>query len=173
MTLFRVITRRAKSGNIILEIPEKEHADHLAEVLKTIPNEAEGVRRPSSSIPLIFIDEAELYSALVELDGDLKDASDFTIREERTEIRTAIIRVPLKAGTKLIHTKWIKVGWAYTRIKEFNASEQACNKCREKEHSIRECTGHEKRKCYRCKEIGHTITNCNIPDGRVGPKPNP
>jgi len=55
MTLFRVITRRAKSGNIILEIPEKEHADHLAEVLKTIPNEAEGIRRPSSSIPLIFI----------------------------------------------------------------------------------------------------------------------
>jgi hypothetical protein len=99
---YDIITRKAKSGNIILEIPEKEHADHLAEVLKTRMGEAAGVRRPSPSIPLVFIgiedsiDEAELKSALVELDGDLKDASDFTIREGRTGIRTAIIRVPLK-----------------------------------------------------------------------------
>ncbi|XP_050065625.1 uncharacterized protein LOC126554613 [Aphis gossypii] len=176
---YDIITRRAKSGKIILEIPEKEHADHLAEVLKIRMGEAAGVRRPSPSIPLIFIgiedslDEAELKSALVELDGDLKDASDFTIREGRTGIRTAIIRVPLKAGTKLIHAKRIKVGWAYCRIKEFDAREQACNRCREKGHTVRECTGPEKRKCYRCKEIGHTIANCNKPDGRVGPKPNP
>lgn len=114
----------------------------------------------------------ELKSALVKLDSDLKDASNFTIREGRTGIRTAIIRVPLKAGIKLIRTKWIKVGWAYCRIKELDAREQACNKCREKGHSIRECTGPEKRKCFRCEEIGHTIANCNKPDGRARPKPN-
>lgn len=176
---YDIITRRAKSGNIILEIPEKEHADHLAEVLKTRMGEAAGVRRPSPSIPLIFIgiedsiDEVELKRALVELDGDLKDASDFTIREGRTGIRTAIIRVPLKAGTKLIHTKRIKVGWAYCRIKEFDVREQACNKCREKGHVTRECTGPEKRKCFRCREIGHMIANCNKPNGRGGLKPNP
>lgn len=173
---YDITTRRAKSGNIILEIPEKEHADHLAEVLKSRMGESVGVRRPSPSIPLIFIgiedsvDESELQSTLVALDGDLKDASNFTIREGGTGTRTAIIRVPLKAGTKLINAKRIKVGWSYCRIKEFNVREQTCNKCREKGHSIRECTGLEKRKCFRCKETGHTIANCKQPDDRVGLK---
>lgn len=167
---YDIITRRAKSGNIILEIPKKEQADHVAEVLKMRMGETTGIRRPSPSIPLIFIgiedsvDESELKCALVNLDDDLKSVSGFTIREGKNGTRTAIIRVPFKAGTKLIHAKRIKVGWAYCRIKEFDYREQACNKCREKGHLARDCTGPEMRKCFRCKEIGHVIANCKQPD---------
>lgn len=123
---YDITTRRAKSGNIILEIPGKEQADHLAEVLKTRIGETVGIRRPSPSIPLILlgiedsVDESELKGALVTFDGDLKDASDFIIREGRNGTKTAVIRVLLKAGTKLIYAKRIKVGWAYCRIKEFD-----------------------------------------------------
>lgn len=166
---YDITTRRAKSGNIVLEIPEKEHADHLAEVLKTRMGEAAGVRRPSPSIPLIFIgiedsvDESEFKSTLVALEGDLKEASNFTIREGRTGTRTTIIRVSLKAGTKLIQAKRIKVGWTSCRIKEFNAREQACSMCREKGHSIRECNGPENRKCFRYKETSHISPIVYIP----------
>lgn len=171
---YDITTRRAKSGNIVLEIPEKEHADHLAGVLKTRMGELAGVRRPTPSIPLICIgieysvDESEFKIALNAFDGDLKEVSNFTIREGRTGTRTAIIKVPLQAGTKLLQAKRIKDGWSYYRIKEFNSREQLCKKCREKGHSTRECSGPEKRKCFRCREIGHIIANCIQLDDRIG-----
>jgi len=88
---YDITTRRAKSGNIILEIPVKGHAGHLVKVLKIRMGEVVGIRRPSLSIALIIIgiedsvDESELKSALVALDSDFKDDCNFTIWEGRLE----------------------------------------------------------------------------------------
>lgn len=75
---FEISTRRARSGNLILETDLKEHADNLASVLKQRFGESRNVRRPSPSVALILIgiedsfDEKELARTLVEHDPDLK-----------------------------------------------------------------------------------------------------
>lgn len=101
---YDITTRRAKSGNIILEIPEKEHVDHLAEVLKIMvfENGRRKVSIPEHTNNFHFIgiedsvNETELKSAPIALDDDHRDATDILIHKGRIIIRTAIIRVPLK-----------------------------------------------------------------------------
>lgn len=125
-----------------------------------------GIRRPSPTV-LIFImgieesvEENELRGALVVFDEELKSIRNVVIRETRSGLRTAVIRVSARAGRRLIEEKRIKIGWGMCRIKEFDAREQACNKCREKGHVAKDCSGVEKRKCFRCKEVGHLVGNC-------------
>jgi len=45
-----IITRRAKSGNIILEIPEKDHADNLASALRARLGEKSASDAPSQAL---------------------------------------------------------------------------------------------------------------------------
>lgn len=163
-----IITRKAKSGNVILEIPNKEQADSLAELLKGVPELGDtNIRRPAQTIPLFFmgieesVDESELRSALEAFDDELKGINNIVIRENSSGLRTAVIRVPWRAGRRLINAKRIKIGWGMCRIKEFDAREQACNKCREKGHFAKDCLGAERRRCFNCKEMGHLIANCN------------
>lgn len=93
-------TRRAKSGNMIREIPNKEKADNLADILRHRMGETLKIRRPSPSIPLIFIgiedsvEPDELKSILTTFDERLNGMSNFTIRENKSGVRTAVIRVP-------------------------------------------------------------------------------
>lgn len=53
---FEITTRKAKSGNFILEIPSKEQADSLAELLKWKLGETTSIRRPSPTV-LLFLME--------------------------------------------------------------------------------------------------------------------
>jgi hypothetical protein len=159
------MTRRSKSGNIILETPNIEQADSLAELLKGKLRDT-NIRRPAQTIPLFFmgieesVDESELKGALEAFDDGLKSINNIVIRENRNGLRTAVIRVPWRAGRRLINAKKIKIGWGMCRIKEFDAHEQACNKCREKGHFAKDCLGAERRKCFNFKEMGHLIANC-------------
>ncbi|KAL4104767.1 hypothetical protein QTP88_020043 [Uroleucon formosanum] len=65
-----IITRKAKSGNMILVTSDKEKADNLANILRRKFGESKGVRRPSLSIALLFIgiedsvDDSELKHIL-------------------------------------------------------------------------------------------------------------
>lgn len=67
---YNLTTRRAKSGNIILEIPNKEQADSLAELLKERLEETTNIRRSSPTVPLFLmeiedsVEENELREAL-------------------------------------------------------------------------------------------------------------
>jgi hypothetical protein len=60
-----IMTRRSKSGNIILETPNIEQTDSLAELLKGKLGDT-NIRRPAQTIPLFFmgieesVDESEL-----------------------------------------------------------------------------------------------------------------
>lgn len=110
------------------------------------------------------VEENELREALEAYDIQLKDTNNVVIREGRNGLRTAIIRAPIRAGRRLIDLKRIKIGWGMCRIKEFDTREQACNKCREKGHTAKNCSGTERRKCFRCKETGNLIANCKTRD---------
>lgn len=74
---FDITTRRSTSGNVILEVLEKENADNLAETLRRKFGFSKGVRRPVPSISLILIgiedsvDEEELGGALESHDSEL------------------------------------------------------------------------------------------------------
>lgn len=92
------------------------------------------------------VEENELREALEAYDIQLKDIKDIVIREGRNGLRTAVIRAPIRAGRRLIDLKRIKIGWGMCRIKEFDAREQACNKCREKGHFAKNCSGTERKK---------------------------
>ncbi|KAL4100909.1 hypothetical protein QTP88_020934 [Uroleucon formosanum] len=88
-------TRRAKSGNVILETANKEQADSVAELLKIRLGETMGIRRPSPTV-LIFlmgikesVEENELRGALEVFDEELKSIRNVVIRETRSGLRTA------------------------------------------------------------------------------------
>jgi len=164
---FDITTRRAKSGNLILETNLKEHADDLASVLKRRLGESRAFRRPSPSVALLLIgvedsvDEKELARTLLEHDPDLKTSNDLKIQEGKNGVRTAIVRVPMIPGRNLARMKKLKVGWATCRIKEL-ASRKGCAKCSASDHATSKCKGEEKRKCFRCKAVGHLIASCML-----------
>jgi len=85
------------------------------------------------------VEETELRETLEAFDIDFKEVKNVAIRESRNGLRTAIIRAPQKAGRRLIDLIKLKIGWGMCRIKEFDTREQACNKCREKGHSTKDC----------------------------------
>jgi len=87
------------------------------------------------------------------------------IRQGKSGIRSAVVRVPIRAGLKLTEARKIKIGWAVCRIREFDDRALACNKCKEKGHSASACAGVEKRRCFRCKESGHLVAVCPSPAG--------
>jgi hypothetical protein len=165
---FIISTRRAKSGNLVLETNTKEHADDLASALKRQLGETRNIRRPSPSVALLLIDiedsvdEKELIKTLIEHDPELKVSNDLKIREGRNGVRTTIVRVPLTPGLKLARLKKLRVGWATCRIKEL-ASKPGCAKCSAAGHATSECKGEETRKCFRCKAVGHLIATCTLP----------
>ena len=165
-----VSARRAKSGNIVIEISGKEEADNLAGVLKAKMGSSVEVRRPSPSVSLRLtgiedsIDEAELKSALTRFDGDLKDVRDIRISEGKNGVRYTTVRAPIRAGLRLIEARKIKVGWAVCRVREIVRETGRCDKCKEHGHTSKACTGPERRKCFRCQATGHLIAECSERD---------
>lgn len=107
----------------------------------------------------------------VSFNKDLSNPKDLPIRESRGGIRSAIARVPLGAGLKLLEARRLKVGWALCRIKEFDVQAQMCNKCREKGHFAKTCSGKEKRSCFRCRKVGHLIAECREQGGSAPEEP--
>lgn len=103
-----IMTRRSKSGNIILETLNTEQADALAELLKGKVGYA-SIRRPAQTIPLFFmgikesVDESELRGALEAFDDEFKSINNIFIRKNSSGLRTAVIRVPWRAGRRLIN----------------------------------------------------------------------
>jgi len=162
---FEITPRRTKAGNLVLETKEKSNADALASALKRRFGESRKVRRPSPSVALIIIgiedsiDESELLSIIEGHDPDLKVSNEIKIREAPNGVRTAIIRVPVSPGLKLVHLKKLKVGWSKCRIKEL-APKQGCARCSASDHATRECVAEDTRRCFRCKEVGHLMASC-------------
>lgn len=111
---YDITTRKAKSGNMILELPNKEQADSVAEILKTNLVEITGIRRPSPTVTLFLmgieesVEKIELRKALEAFDDELKSIKQVVIRETRSGLRTAIVRAPLRAGCKLVDGKRLK-----------------------------------------------------------------
>lgn len=157
--------RTVKSGNFILEISDKEQADSLAAILKIRLSDTI-IRSPAQTIPLFLmeikdsIDEFELRGVLEAFNGELNCINIRVIRKNRSGLRTAVIRAPLRVGCRLINVRRIKIGRGVCRIKKFDAREQACNKCREISHFAKDCIGVDRRKCFNCRETGHLIANC-------------
>jgi len=166
---FEITTRRTKTGNLVLETSSKDHADNLASALARYFGDIRRVRRPSLSVALLLIgvedsvDESVLTSTLEAHDPELKPTNEVRIREGRNGVRTAIVRVPLQAGYRLIDAKRLKVGWGYCRIKDFDAKVRACNKCKTVGHSSNSCPGPERRSCFQCRVSGHLIAACSRP----------
>jgi len=163
---FDIPSRRPKSGNLILETRDKEHADKLANVLKRKFRDSKGIRWPSLSTALLLIsiedsvDPAELKSVLEAHDSGLKLSNEIVIREGANGVRTTIVRVPLAPSPKLARLKKIRIGWATCRGKEMVAR-KGCAKCSGLGHSTFDCSGPETRRCFKCKQIGHLIASCN------------
>jgi len=170
---FDITTRRAKSGNLVLVTSDKDQADSLASALKRRLGESRGIWRPSQSIALLLIgiedsvDEAELKSALEAHDPELKASNEIRIREGRNGVRTAIVRMPISAGLKLVSRKKVRIGWATCRIKEMPSKHKGCARCSAPDHVVSDCKGKETRKCFRCKEVGHLISSCKSPNEGV------
>lgn len=84
---YDITTRRAKSGNIIFEISEKNHANNQAEVLRARLGDTIGIKRPSPGVSLLLVgiedsvEVAELRKVLEDFDTELQGVIDFTIRE--------------------------------------------------------------------------------------------
>jgi len=103
-----IMTRRSKSGNIIQETPNTEQAEALAELLKGKVGDT-SIRRPAQTIPLFFmgieesVDVSELRGALEAFDDEFKSINNIFIRENSSGLRTAVIRVPWRAGRRLIN----------------------------------------------------------------------
>jgi len=109
------------------------------------------------------VTEDELKSILEAHDPELKAANDLKIREGANGVRTAIIRVPLAPGLRLMQHKRLKVGCSRCRIKELATAPHGCAKCSKPGHSVRDCNGTETKRCFRCKEVGHLIASCQVP----------
>jgi len=170
---YDITTRRTKSDNIILVIPGKDQADNLASALRTRLGDKIGNRRPATSVILLIIgiedsvEDPELQAALANYDPELHESRKYS--SEKSGIRSAVVRVPIRAGFKLVEVKKIKIGWSVCRISKLNDSALLCNKCKKKEHSVNSCNGVEKRRCFRCKEHGHLIAACPYPAGEPTP----
>jgi len=52
---FEIKTRRAKSGNMVLETADKVHADKLASILARKYGDTKRVRRPCPTVALLLI----------------------------------------------------------------------------------------------------------------------
>jgi hypothetical protein len=86
--LFEITIRKAKSGNVTLEIPSKEQADSLAEFLKGKLGETASIRRPSPSVLFLMgvedsVEETELRKTLEAFDNELKEIKNVVIRESK------------------------------------------------------------------------------------------
>lgn len=173
--LFDITSRRVKSGSLILETRDKEHADELANVLKRKFGGSKGIWWPSPSIALLLIgiedsvDPTELKSILEAHDSELKSSNEIRIREGSNGVRTTIVRVPLAPGLKLARLKKFRVGWAMCRVKEL-VTKQSCARYFKHGHATAACTGKESRKCFRCKEVGHLVASCTFPPTKVNPE---
>lgn len=114
---YDITSKKAKSGNMVLEVPNKEQADLLANFLKIELGETTGIRRLSPTVRLFLlsiedsVEETVLRSAIEAFDIVLKNIMKLDIRECRSILRTAVIRTPLRAGRRLISEKKIKIGW--------------------------------------------------------------
>lgn len=75
---------------------------------------------------------------------------------------TAIVRVPLSPGLRLIKAHRIRIGWASCKIKEIETSSQRCARCKGDGHFAKECTGTETRSCHRCKTVGRLRSECTV-----------
>lgn len=163
---FEISARRSKSGNLVLETLDKDQADSLAAILKRRFGDSRGIRRPTPSTALILIgiedsvDEIELKKTLESHDPELKTLNEIKIREGSNGVRTAIVRVPVSPGLKLVRLKKLKIGWSRCRIKELAARSTGCARCSSPDHEAKVCTGVEKRRCFRCKVVGHLIASC-------------
>lgn len=111
---YDISTRRAKSGNIILKITNRDQVDNLAAIIEAKMRDSVGIRCQSLSVPLLFmgindsIGVSELKEILVAFDGELKSMNNSTIREGKDGVRSTVIRVPLKVRLRLLDTKRIK-----------------------------------------------------------------
>lgn len=91
-----IMTRRSKSGNIILKTLNTEQSDSLADLLKGKLGDT-SIRRPAQTIPLFFmgieesVDESEFRGALEAFDDELKSINNIVIRENSSGLRTAVI----------------------------------------------------------------------------------
>lgn len=76
---YDITSRRAKSGNMVLDVPYKEQADSLANLLKIELGETTGIRRSSPTVLLFLmgiedsVEETELRSTLEAFDINLKE----------------------------------------------------------------------------------------------------
>jgi len=95
-------TRKTKNGNILLEIPEKEQADRVAEAVRTTMGDQIDIRRPTPSIAILIsgiedtVEMEELKQTLINFDPDFEGVGEFTIRESKYN-RTTVIRAPTKS----------------------------------------------------------------------------
>lgn len=82
---YEITTRRVKSGNIILETPNKEQANSLAELLKEHQGETTNIWRLSPTVPLFLmgkedsVEKTELREALEAYDKELKDIKNVVV----------------------------------------------------------------------------------------------
>lgn len=142
--VYDITTRKSKTNNVILEIKDKAKADKLSEVLRARLGEAAKVRRPSQGIALLIIgiedsvETEELRTTLKGFDERLESTKAISIREGR--VRTAVVRVPIKPGIRLLRARKIKLGWSICRVKELAKSYQRCVRYKSEGHIAKNCT---------------------------------
>jgi len=112
---YDICTRKTKIDNILLELPEKEKADRVAEAVKTTMGDQIDIRRPTPSIAILVseiedkVEMEELKQTLINFDQDFVGVGEFKIRKSKYN-RTAVIRTPIRAGLKLVSARKIKIG---------------------------------------------------------------
>lgn len=134
--------------------------------MKTRLGEVVNIRRPLPSILLDVIGIEDsintdvLRATLTKFDERLESIKAIFIRENR--VRTAVVRVPLSPGIRLLRTHKLKTGWSLCKLKELETNNDVCARCSDPGHMIKDCKDEVKRR-FRCKEVGHLIASCKHP----------
>lgn len=160
--------RDTRNGNVLIEIlggSDKAETDR-SELEKSLePRESIRSFEQRSLLQLIDLDCVTTKEDMVEvlckeLGITTEDIKVLSVMPVFAGEQTAIVLIPRQAATKLLGRGRMRVGLAYSRVREAQKLTR-CYKCQEEGHETRKCTGVDRTKdCRRCGKSGYFVIDC-------------
>lgn len=137
--------RKTATGDVLLEVGNKEEAELFALKLEETLGSKMTVRRPSRMTPVLILglDESttleDLKEELVKRDPELANIKPFTIHTGAYGWGTAMIKTSIASALRLVADPKIRVKWNNCKIKLLEERKRICYKCLETGHLAAIC----------------------------------